>query len=132
MQSIENKVITAIYGKGRGWVFSQNDFAKCGSRDAIDKSLSRIQKKGTIRRVIRGLYDYPPYSDLLKKQLSPDIDQVDDIKFFLKGFGHFSTFIQLFACKIEAFKEFAPFLIDTHWIFQVIPVQGFYIIWMCI
>ena len=76
MQSIENKVITVIYGKGRGWAFSQNDFAKCGSRDAIDKSFSRIQKKGTIRRVIRGLYDYPTYSDLLKKQLSPDIDQV--------------------------------------------------------
>ena len=29
-----------------------------------------------IRRVIRGIYDYPKFSDLLRQPLSPDIDQV--------------------------------------------------------
>jgi hypothetical protein len=29
-----------------------------------------------IRRTMRGLYDYPRFSDLLQKTLSPDIDQV--------------------------------------------------------
>ena len=35
-----------------------------------------MAEKGVIRRVMRGLYDYPAYSKLLKKDLSPDIDQV--------------------------------------------------------
>src|SRR5690606_27643572 len=32
--------------------------------------------QGRIRRIAHGMYDYPGYSDLLKKELSPDIDQV--------------------------------------------------------
>lgn len=33
-------------------------------------------QRGEIRRVIRGIYDYPRFSKLLAQQLSPDIDQV--------------------------------------------------------
>jgi len=35
-----------------------------------------LEKKGTIRRVIRGIYDYPAFSDLLDQNLSPSINQV--------------------------------------------------------
>lgn len=76
MYSIEDKVVNKIYGSGRGWAFSQIDFATLGSRSAIDIALHRLVDKGTIRRVIRGIYDYPKYSDLLQKYLSPDIDKV--------------------------------------------------------
>jgi len=76
MQSIENKILSRIYGNGRGWAFSQKDFSQCGSRSSIDIALHRLLEKGTIRRVIRGLYDYPRFSNLLNKQLGPDIDQV--------------------------------------------------------
>lgn len=38
--------------------------------------LSELVKQGKIRRVARGMYDYPAYSELLEKQLSPDMDQV--------------------------------------------------------
>lgn len=76
MQAIESKVINRIYGKGRGWSFSRIDFSDLGSSDAIDKSLSRLARKGQIRRVTRGLYDYPKYSQFLNKALSPDIDQI--------------------------------------------------------
>ena len=76
MQSIENKTLSRIYGKGRGWAFSQKDFSDLGSRSAVDNALSRLKAKGTIRRVFRGLYDYPRYSDLLDGQLSPDLNQV--------------------------------------------------------
>ena len=34
------------------------------------------KKRGEIRRVIRGIYDYPQFSKLLDQHLSPDIDQV--------------------------------------------------------
>jgi hypothetical protein len=42
----------------------------------VDSSLFRLEKEGVIRRVIRGVYDYPRYSELLKKTVVPDIDQV--------------------------------------------------------
>lgn len=76
MKSIENKVLNRIYGHGRGWSFSKKDFIDLGSENAVDKSLIRLLEKGKIRRVIRGMYDYPGYSKLLDKELPPDIDQV--------------------------------------------------------
>lgn len=75
-QSIEQKIVNRIYGKGRGWAFSPKDFSELGSRQAIDLSFHRLMKKGTIRRVMRGLYDYPGFSSFLNRELSPDIDQV--------------------------------------------------------
>ena len=76
MQSIENKVLSRIYGKGRGWAFFQKDFSDIASRSSLDIALTRLVDKGTIRRVMRGLYDYPRFSDLLNEPLSPDPDQV--------------------------------------------------------
>ena len=75
MQSVDNKVISRVYGFGRGNAFTPNHFLDLGSRDAVDKSLSRLTAKGTIRRSARGLYDYPrTHRDL--GDLSPDIDKV--------------------------------------------------------
>jgi len=76
MQSIEDKVVSRIYGKGRGWAFFQKDFSDIGSRSSLDIALHRLVDKGTIRRVMRGLYDYPRFSDLLNEPLSPGPDQV--------------------------------------------------------
>jgi hypothetical protein len=57
-------------------VFSPRDFVDIGGRSTIDSTLHRLEHKGTIRRVIRGIYDYPRFSDLLNQPLSPDIDEV--------------------------------------------------------
>lgn len=70
------KVFYFISGHGRGWAFSSNDLAHKFTRQEIDNTLSDLTKKGKIRRVARGIYDYPKYSELLKKELSPDIEQV--------------------------------------------------------
>ncbi len=59
MQSIDYKIKSRVYGSGRGSVFSPNDFLSLGSRHAVDKVLSRLAAKGTLRRLARGLYDYP-------------------------------------------------------------------------
>jgi len=75
-QSIEDKLVSRIYGNGRGWAFSQADFADLGSRSAIDLALHRREREGIIRRVIRGIYDYPRHSKALGGPVSPDIDQV--------------------------------------------------------
>jgi hypothetical protein len=76
MQSIENKIVARIYGNGRGWAFSQIDFADLGGRSTIDWSLSRLEKRGTIRRLLRGIYYYPQESTLLKEQLPVEIPRV--------------------------------------------------------
>jgi hypothetical protein len=76
MQTIEEKIILRIYGRGRGWVFCANDFAAEFGRSTIDWVLSNLIASGKIRRVCRGIYDYPKYSELLQQELSPDFDQV--------------------------------------------------------
>jgi hypothetical protein len=35
-----------------------------------------MEKAGVTRRVIRDVYDYPRYSELLNKSVVPDVDQV--------------------------------------------------------
>ncbi|MGA1842779.1 MAG: DUF6088 family protein [bacterium] len=64
-QGIENKVVSRIYGKNRGWVFTPNHFLDLGSRAAVGKALERLAKAGTIRRLTRGLYDYPEKHPIL-------------------------------------------------------------------
>jgi hypothetical protein len=71
-----NHPITLISGHGRGWAFSSGDLLSRFSRQQADSLLSELVKQGKIRRVARGMYDYPAYSELLKKELSPDMDQV--------------------------------------------------------
>jgi len=75
-QGIENKVISRIYGRGRGWAFTKTDFVAEFGEANIHQALSSLTKAGKIRRVCRGVYDYPRYSELLDRQLSPDLDQV--------------------------------------------------------
>lgn len=48
-----------ICGHGKGWCFTPTDFLDLGSRQAIDTALSRLTKSGRIRRLSRGLYDFP-------------------------------------------------------------------------
>ena len=70
------KVFYFISGHGRGWAFSANDLMKKFTRQEADSTLSDLVKKGKIRRVCRGIYDYPKYSEFLEQKMSPDIDQV--------------------------------------------------------
>jgi len=76
MQSIDDKILSRIYGRGKGFTFSSFDFIGEFKDNNIDKSLSTLTKEGKIRRISRGIYDYPKYSDLLEQNLSPDIDAV--------------------------------------------------------
>ncbi len=75
-QTIEESILARVYGHGRGWAFSPKDFVDLGGRNTVDSALSRHADSGTIRRVIRGIYDYPRFSKLLDQPLGPDIHQV--------------------------------------------------------
>jgi hypothetical protein len=56
---IANRILRRARARGRGSVFTPADFLDLGSRAAIDQALSRLAKDGRLRRVARGLYDYP-------------------------------------------------------------------------
>jgi hypothetical protein len=75
VQTIDNKLISRIYGCGRGSAFTPSSFLDLAGRDAIDKALSRLAIRGTIRRLARGLYEYPREHPELGV-LSPDIEKV--------------------------------------------------------
>ena len=63
--SVHKKILKRIQGHGRGYVFTPKDFLGLGSRAAVDQTLSRLAHRGVIRRLDRGLYDYPKVSTRL-------------------------------------------------------------------
>ncbi len=76
MQSVSDKILTRIRRQRRGHAFSSKDFLDIGSRASVDHALSALAKTGKIRRVARGIYDYPKVSPDLGGELSPDCDSV--------------------------------------------------------
>lgn len=74
-QAIINKIKNIIRGHGRGWVFTPGDFKHIGSRVAVESALRRLKNKGTIRRLSRGLYDFPK-TDPQLGVLEPTLDQI--------------------------------------------------------
>jgi Family of unknown function (DUF6088) len=75
MRSISNKIMHKIQRDGAGYVFTPRDFIDFGTRQAIDTALSRLVVQGAIRRLSRGLYDYPKKHPLLG-DLLPSLDDV--------------------------------------------------------
>lgn len=74
-QSVDSKVIEAIRALGRGSVFVPRDFLDLGSRQAIDVVLHRLAREGQIRRLSRGVYDFPKTHPVLGT-LSPSAEAV--------------------------------------------------------
>lgn len=75
MKSTENRVLSRIYGKKRGWVFAPGHFRDLGSDASVRKALQCLCDRGIIRRLARGLYDYPKTHPELGP-LSPTPDQI--------------------------------------------------------
>ena len=75
MYHIDTKLIAEIYGHGRGWVFTPKAFSGLADPRSIGMVLTRLSRKGTIRRLGRGLYDYPRKDPQLGI-LAPSIDAI--------------------------------------------------------
>lgn len=63
--AIESLIQAAIVRLGRGAVFVPADFLQFGSREAVDVSLHRLNRQGFIRRLARGIYDFPKAHKIL-------------------------------------------------------------------
>ncbi|MCY4311474.1 MAG: DUF6088 family protein [Rhodospirillaceae bacterium] len=62
-------------GASRG-VWTPRDFLDLGARDAVDKTLQRLTRAGSLRRVDRGLSDKPSFNTLKRKSNPSDPRQV--------------------------------------------------------
>jgi hypothetical protein len=76
VRSIAEQILNEISRHEEGWCFSQKDFMDIAGRNALEQAFFRLAKDGRIRRIGRGLYDVPRYSDLLKTILSPVSNQI--------------------------------------------------------
>jgi len=54
-----NAVSKRIRVKRRGWVFTPKQLATLGTRAGVYQALSRLQRSGQIRRLARGIYEFP-------------------------------------------------------------------------
>jgi len=75
MTAVADRIIKRVRGKGRGWTFTPKDFLDLGTRASVDMALTRLVDTGHIRRISRGLYDYPKLHDRLGA-LTPDADTI--------------------------------------------------------
>jgi len=72
----KKRVFHRIEARGKGWVFSAVDFLPGLKHWEIRQSFVALENEGTIIRILAGLYYYPEYSTLLKKNVAPDMQQV--------------------------------------------------------
>lgn len=67
--------MTRVRASGRGSVFTPSDFLSVATRSSVDQALSRLVKGGQLRRLARGLYDFPK----LHPKLGPLSPAPDDV-----------------------------------------------------
>jgi len=67
-----------IKGYPYGTAFSASDFLDIADANSVSQALFRIEKNGTIRRVMNGVYDKPAYSKLIQEYGVPRIDKIAD------------------------------------------------------
>ena len=76
MDSYTKKIFDKIQTHGNGTGFTASDFTDIADYKAVSKSLERFEDAGVIRRVLRGVYDYPRYSNLLQEYEAPSPLQI--------------------------------------------------------
>lgn len=75
-KNLETGILANVNRRGRGYVFSGEEFLSLGSPVAVRQALSRLARAGTIRRIGTGLYHYPMINGKLGGELPPSTDMV--------------------------------------------------------
>ena len=73
--SMDAKVLRRLRARGSGAVAASTEFLDLGNRASVDQALSRLVRRGELRRVSRGVYGYPERSRLIG-ELAPRPEQV--------------------------------------------------------
>ena len=56
-----------ISNAAEGTVFVSSDFADIADTETIRRNLNRLTQSGVIRRILKGIYEKPEYSEMLKE-----------------------------------------------------------------
>jgi hypothetical protein len=75
---LKSAILNRIRADAPRKVWTPSDFVDLASRDAVDKTLQRLTKAETLRRINRGLYDQPGFNKLTQKSNPPDPRSVID------------------------------------------------------
>jgi hypothetical protein len=107
---IDAAITRQVNRAARGSVFTPAEFTAHGGRDAIDKTLQRLAKRGKLRRLSRGIYD-KPREDPLLGPLWPSIDEVtkaltDKDKLRLQPAGAYAANLLGLSEQVPATVEF--------------------------
>lgn len=72
------QIINRIANSSPDEVFITADFLDIADTQVVNKVLSRLVEEGRLRRIVRGLYDSPAYSELLQEYVAPNMKNVAD------------------------------------------------------
>ena len=72
MKQIRERILSAK----NGMVFTTSDFADIADADAVRQSLNRLVNHGILRRVFRGVFEKPKYSNLRKEYVATNPNAV--------------------------------------------------------
>lgn len=75
-KSDTDRVLARIRGFEPFHVFTPKDFLDLASHESARQTLSRLARDGTIRRLLRGVYDRPVFSKILNTPARPDPDAI--------------------------------------------------------
>jgi len=69
---IKNRIVSSQYGS----VFVLSDFMDIANRETTKKALQRLCHDRIVRRIMRGVYYYPEYSDFLQEFIAPSPNEI--------------------------------------------------------
>lgn len=72
MSLIAKRIDEASFGSA----FVTSDFTDLAEYETAKKTIARLEQKGRLRRVLRGVYDKPKFSSLLQEYAAPIPDQI--------------------------------------------------------
>lgn len=76
MKEASNGVVNRIEQMEKGSIFFPSDFMDISSSDAIRQTLSRMVKKGSIKRIAQGIYCIPRENKMLGLEIMPTSDEI--------------------------------------------------------
>ncbi len=77
--STESSILKSVRGKRGSSVFSARDFSRYGGPAAVRKALERLVRRGALRRIRRGFYDWPRPHPLLGQTAPNAMDLVKSV-----------------------------------------------------
>jgi len=72
LEKIKNRIVSLNVGE----VFILSDFLDIADNQTIRKAITRLESKGIIRRIMRGIYEKPEYNEFLDEYVAPSTNKI--------------------------------------------------------